>query len=170
MPRPETQKVSFDDIRVIFDPVNSKREPRGAKEKRAVDLTAGAIILSFGNLSLRGRKLTSLEGLELMPELKTLYVQDNSLTSLRHLNQPSLETLHAERNSIADFAGCYRHPKLKDAHFEANPGTAEEFMSHLFIVAEEVTIVAAGLAFWALTQIFLGWQSLRQICLQLPAV
>jgi hypothetical protein len=112
--------ITFDDIRVIFSEPTKIDQVSKRKEKKISDLPTGSVTLSFGSLNLRERKLTSLEGLEIFPELKTLYLQDNCLTDLRYLNQPNLESLHAERNSIRDFAGCRRHPKLRSVHLEGN--------------------------------------------------
>ena len=119
-PLQKMSNVTFDSIRIIFKENIKSEQPAKRKEKKISDLPAGSVTLSFGSLNLRERKLTSLEGLEIFPELKTLYIQDNFIKDLRCLNQPSLESLHAERNNIMDFGGCQRQPKLRSVHMEGN--------------------------------------------------
>jgi Leucine-rich repeat (LRR) protein len=112
--------VTFDNIRIIYTENKKSEQSARRKDKKISDLPAGSVTLSFGSLNLRERKMTSLEGLEILPELKTLYIQDNLLKDLRYLNQPNLESLHAERNNILDFGGCQRQPKLRSVHLEGN--------------------------------------------------
>jgi hypothetical protein len=119
-PLHKMSKITFDNIRLIFTDISKSEQSAKRKEKKISDLPAGSVTLSFGSLNLRERKITSLEGLEILPELITLYVQDNFLVDLRYLNQPNLESLHAERNNIRDFVGCQRQPKLRSVHLEGN--------------------------------------------------
>ena len=112
--------VTFEKIRLIYKETAIESAIK-RREKQISDLPAGAVTLSFGSLNLRERKLTSLDGLESLPELKTLYIQDNFLKDLRHLNQPTLESLHIERNDIRNFIGCHRQPKLRSVHLDGNP-------------------------------------------------
>jgi hypothetical protein len=116
----KVSSVALEKIRVFLkdSPAVSANK---RKEKRISDLPVGAVTLSFGSLNLRERKLSSLEGLETLPELKALYIQDNILKDLRYLSQPALELLQVERNDICNFAGCQRQPKLRSVHFEGNP-------------------------------------------------
>ena len=112
-------QTSFDNVRVIYRDKAEAAMKR--KERKISDLHVGSVTISFGSLNLRERKLTSLEGLELQPELRTLFIQDNYLKDLKHLSQPNLESLHAERNDIGNFVGCKRQPKLRSVHLEGNP-------------------------------------------------
>lgn len=106
-----------------FDSVLSnagKRVP--GKGKKVADLPGGTVGVCFGTVTMRERRLTSLEGMRLYEKMHTLFLQDNCLLTLEHLGtQPDLAILRLERNLIDDFYGVDRCPRLKEVFLEGNP-------------------------------------------------
>lgn len=66
-------------------------------------------------LSIQANRITSLEGLENLPQLEELYISDNLLTSLEPLSStPNLTILDVQNNSITSLKGVGGLTKLEN--------------------------------------------------------
>lgn len=66
-------------------------------------------------LSIQANRITSLNGLEALPQLEELYISDNLLTSLEPLSgTPNLTILDVQNNPIASLKGVGHLKKLEN--------------------------------------------------------
>lgn len=111
-----------------------ERLRRRATGRRAVKDCPWTI--GLGTVSLIRQNLNSLEGLPNIPEMESLYLHHNYLTSLYGLGrQIGLRTLHVGDNRLADLRGLPPMPKLESVFFEGNPVAATPHYRTMVLLA-----------------------------------
>ena len=124
----------------------SAKEHNSYRKRTAMEALLASIAFEKGmpldrmeSITLVGRNLTGISGLESATALKRLYLTYNNLTNLSGIeNAPTLEELHIAGNKVATFQGLTALracPRLKALSLEGNPLTVSEDYSHAKVAA-----------------------------------